>query len=91
MLFPLAFLSGVLMFLAPCSLPLVPGYLAFLSGNTDMSTWGDRTVRWRMVRQACFVSLGFGLVFGGVPICANMLLLHVKIPEFVETALLDIR
>jgi len=62
-LIPFAFLSGILMFLAPCSLPLVPGYLAFLSGNTDMSTWGDRTVRWRMVRQACFVSLGFGLVF----------------------------
>lgn len=63
MLFPLAFLSGILMFLAPCSLPLVPGYLAFLSGNTDLRMWNERTVRWRMVRQACFVSLGFGGVF----------------------------
>ncbi len=62
-LIPLAFLSGILMFLAPCSLPLVPGYLAFLSGNTDVNTWGEKSVRWRMVRQACFVSLGFGAVF----------------------------
>lgn len=62
-LLPFAFLSGVLMFLAPCSLPLVPGYLAFLSGNSDVASWGDKAIRRAMVRQACFVSFGFGLVF----------------------------
>ena len=27
-----AFIAGLLMFLAPCTLPLVPAYLAFISG-----------------------------------------------------------
>ena len=27
-----AFIAGVLMFLAPCTLPLVPGFLGFISG-----------------------------------------------------------
>src|SRR3989344_7728947 len=33
LLAPAAFLAGVLMFLAPCTLPIVPGYLAFISGS----------------------------------------------------------
>ena len=28
-----AFIAGILTFLAPCTLPLVPGYLAFISGT----------------------------------------------------------
>ena len=27
-----AFIAGILTFLAPCTLPLVPGYLGFISG-----------------------------------------------------------
>ena len=30
-----AFISGVLTFLAPCTLPLVPGYLGFISGSSN--------------------------------------------------------
>ncbi len=36
-----AFFAGLLMFLAPCTLPLVPAYLAFISGvkiNTKASS-----------------------------------------------------
>ena len=28
------FIAGVLTFLAPCTLPLVPGYLGFISGTS---------------------------------------------------------
>ena len=31
--FPLAFLAGLVSFLSPCVLPLVPAYLAFLGGR----------------------------------------------------------
>jgi cytochrome c-type biogenesis protein len=30
-----AFIAGILTFLAPCTLPLVPGYLAFISGTAS--------------------------------------------------------
>jgi len=52
LLAPAAFLAGVLMFLAPCTLPLVPGYLAFIAGK------GGRV----MANALAFV-LGFSLVF----------------------------
>ncbi|HZA19228.1 MAG TPA: cytochrome c biogenesis protein CcdA, partial [Actinomycetota bacterium] len=29
---PIAFLAGVVSFLSPCVLPLVPGYLSYMSG-----------------------------------------------------------
>ena len=34
-LFVGAFVAGVLMFLAPCTLPIVPGYLAFIAGSSE--------------------------------------------------------
>lgn len=51
---PAAFLAGVLMFLAPCTLPLVPGYLAFIAGGT-----GKRRV---VVNALAFV-IGFSIIF----------------------------
>ncbi|HVV15509.1 MAG TPA: cytochrome c biogenesis protein CcdA [Candidatus Paceibacterota bacterium] len=51
-LLPAAFLAGVLMFLAPCTLPIVPGYLAFIAGG-----------RGRVVRNAIAFVLGFSVVF----------------------------
>lgn len=35
---PLAFLAGVLSFLSPCVLPLIPGYLGYLSGAVVMGS-----------------------------------------------------
>ncbi|MFN2588638.1 MAG: cytochrome c biogenesis CcdA family protein, partial [Actinomycetota bacterium] len=30
--FPIAFLAGIVSFLSPCVLPLVPGYISYMSG-----------------------------------------------------------
>lgn len=63
---PAAFLAGILMFLAPCTLPIVPGYLAFISGVSP-SELADprarRAVRARIFRNALYFVIGFGLVF----------------------------
>lgn len=48
-----AFIAGVLMFFAPCTLPLVPGYLGFAGGVS----------RRRLVRNAVFFILGFTAIF----------------------------
>lgn len=56
----LAFVAGILSFLSPCVLPLVPSYLGFLTGMT-LDEMGDRR-RWALLHAALFV-IGFSLVF----------------------------
>lgn len=58
-LIPSAFLAGLLMFFAPCTLPTVPGFLGFISGSSKKHS----------LRNACFYVFGFMLAFillGGV-------------------------
>jgi cytochrome c-type biogenesis protein len=63
--FPLAFAAGVVSFLSPCVLPVVPGYLTFVSGMTvDELRDGDAaSARRHAVVHALLFGLGFGLVF----------------------------
>jgi len=56
----IAFAAGVLSFLSPCVLPLVPAYIGFLSGASLAEA--PRQRRMTLTQAACFV-LGFGLVF----------------------------
>ena len=58
---PLAYLAGLLSFVSPCVLPLVPIYLGYLSGSS--LSGGSPLQRWQVFSHAlCFVS-GFTLVF----------------------------
>ncbi len=70
MLFALAvpaFLAGFLMFLAPCTLPLVPGYLAFISGvsvhDAEKNKETALSIRKKILWNALFYVLGFSVVF----------------------------
>lgn len=56
----LAFAGGMVSFLSPCVLPLVPGYVAWVAG-TDLAT--ARAERWRALRLSLFFVAGFGMVF----------------------------
>lgn len=61
-----AFLAGILSFLSPCVLPLVPSYASFLTGMTyDELTADDRSapVRWPVLVHGLFFVAGFSLVF----------------------------
>ena len=58
-----AFGAGLLSFLSPCVLPLVPGYLSYLAGTSLLEAQSQPTMRFRVtVHALCFV-LGFVLVF----------------------------
>src|SRR5487761_888099 len=57
---PAAFLAGVLMFLAPCTLPIVPGYLAFIAGVPEGA---GENARGRLMRNAIAFCIGFAVVF----------------------------
>lgn len=59
-LIPAAFVAGLLMFLAPCTLPIVPGYLAFIAGVPEAK--GERARR-RIIWNALAFVIGFSIVF----------------------------
>jgi cytochrome c-type biogenesis protein len=63
---PLVFFAGMLSFLTPCVLPLVPAYLSFLAGTTLdelQDRQPDRVVVGRALATASLFVLGFGTVF----------------------------
>ena len=65
---PLAFVAGVLSFLSPCVLPLVPSYLAYVGGSSAQS--GHRGV---LIRNSLFFILGFSLIFIGLGASASLI------------------
>jgi cytochrome c-type biogenesis protein len=65
-----AFIAGVLSFISPCVLPLIPGYLSFVSGvtldemrGTALPTAAPTNARRRAVTMSVAFVLGFSLVF----------------------------
>ena len=58
-----AFAAGVISFLSPCVLPLVPGYVSYVSGSAIDRIGGSTPKRFSiLLLSACFV-LGFSTVF----------------------------
>ncbi len=57
-----ALMAGLLSFLSPCVLPLIPGYLSYISGcNAGEITGGQK--RARVFLRTVFFVLGFSMVF----------------------------
>lgn len=53
---PLAMIAGVVSFLSPCILPLVPGYLGYISGMANPTQQGNRR---RVLTGVALFVLGF--------------------------------
>ena len=73
-----ALLAGMISFLSPCVLPLVPGYLSFIAGGAAGDTGpGAPARRWRWLTPLAFVG-GFSLIFvlmgAGAGAIGNLLL-----------------
>jgi cytochrome c-type biogenesis protein len=59
-----AFLAGLLSFLSPCVLPLVPGYVSLISGSSVEALQGqDRRLLSRVMTSSLMFILGFSIVF----------------------------
>src|SRR6218665_2364178 len=66
---PLALVAGLVSFLSPCVLPLVPGYLGYIGGFTEGAS--SRPHRRRLLRGVALFVLGFTLVFVVVNLLAG--------------------
>ena len=69
-----AFFAGLISFISPCVLPLVPPYLSFLAGVSIDQLTRDQTasdVRWKVVSTALVFVAGFSTVFVGLGASAS--------------------
>lgn len=75
--FPAAFLAGLLSFVSPCILPLVPPYLCYLGGislkQLEDGDTGDSVVRRRVFLSALAFVMGFATVFVGFGATASFI------------------
>lgn len=58
-----AFSAGFLSFLAPCILPLIPPYLAWLSGISLRDDLSKREIRIKLFWNSVLLILGFSIIF----------------------------
>ncbi len=69
---PLAVLAGLLSFLSPCVLPLVPAYLGYLSGASVSRSNEARSRRFDTFLHALFFVLGFSVIFVALGATASL-------------------
>ena len=84
---PIALAAGVVSFLSPCVLPLVPGYLSFMTGVAGARASSVRATRSRaLLGTLCFVAgfsivfVSYGALFGGL---GQTLLQHQKLIQSI--------
>jgi len=61
-----AFIAGLLSFLSPCVLPLIPGYISYLSGASLKDLRDEENIkklRWSVLFNALAFSAGFSIIF----------------------------
>ncbi|MBI4894580.1 MAG: cytochrome C biogenesis protein [Candidatus Aenigmarchaeota archaeon] len=70
----IAFLAGIVSFLSPCILPLVPAYLSFLAGTSVSDAKKKVVDKKKIIISSVFFVLGFSLIFSVVGVVLNSLL-----------------
>jgi cytochrome c-type biogenesis protein len=70
-----AFLAGVVSFVSPCVLPLIPAYLSFLTGSSleELKAQSDAASRARTMLHALAFVAGFTVVFMAIGLSASAL------------------
>ncbi|MHB8145944.1 MAG: cytochrome c biogenesis CcdA family protein [Vulcanimicrobiaceae bacterium] len=69
----IAFLAGLVSFVSPCVLPLVPAYLSLLTGESleDLRENANASLRTRAIGHALAFIAGFTIVFVGLGLTAS--------------------
>lgn len=59
----ISFISGMLLFFSPCIAPVIPAYLASISGVRWSELQDQKSIRWDMMANAFAFVIGFSLIF----------------------------
>ena len=89
---PVAFIAGVVSFFSPCVLPLLPGYLSYMTGLSaaDIMANGSTGVRGRMVTGTLLFILGFSFVFVAIGGAFGRIGYHLLVHEETVTKVLGV-
>ena len=68
----IAFIAGVVSFLSPCVLPIIPGFLAYLSGASLEDA--EKSSRLKIFVNSIFFVLGFSVIFALLGVLLNTVL-----------------
>jgi len=68
----IAFLAGIVSFLSPCVLPIIPGFLAYLSGSSLEDA--EKSSRIKIFINSIFFVLGFSVIFALLGVLLNTVL-----------------
>ncbi len=71
----IAFFAGIVSFLSPCILPIIPGFLAYLGGASSENTASGKE-RWGIFLNSLFFVIGFSVVFALLGVLLNGVLAH---------------
>lgn len=71
----IAFIAGLVSFLSPCVLPIIPGFLAYLAGTGTGSEEGNK--RFRMFLASLWFVIGFSSVFALLGVLLNGILTNI--------------
>ena len=71
-----AFIAGIVSFLSPCVLPIIPGFLGYLSGTGLKDT--SASARTNMFLNSIFFVFGFSTVFAALGVLLNTILQNVS-------------
>ncbi len=61
--FAIAFLAGIVSFVSPCILPIIPSYLSFIGGISYTELAGKKSSRWGIFIKTLFFVAGFSIIF----------------------------
>ena len=61
--FVVALFAGLVSFLSPCVLPLIPGYLSFITGFSQSELSSEQRDVWDILRPSLLFVAGFSIVF----------------------------
>lgn len=70
----IALIAGLVSFLSPCILPIIPGFLSYLAGSSSNGATPSRS---SIFLNSFFFVLGFSIVFALLGVLLNGVLVHV--------------
>ena len=70
----IAFIGGIITFISPCILPMVPIYISYISGLSVKEMQGNKKPMGRVIGYTLMFVLGFTVIFSILAVVFNLLL-----------------